>query len=48
MIAGGPWLPDKASAISASEEGSVLTIDMGSNALNVTGTNAAFYWYCSY
>lgn len=40
MIAGGPWLPDIASAISASEEGSVLTIDMGSNALNVTGTNA--------
>ncbi|WP_304105151.1 hypothetical protein, partial [Phascolarctobacterium succinatutens] len=27
MIAGGPWLPDIASAVSASEEDSVLTIE---------------------
>ena len=39
MIAGGPWLPDIGAAVSASEEGTELNIDMGDNALTVIGNN---------
>lgn len=40
LIAGGPWLPDIGAAVSASEEGTVLNIDMDGNALSVIGKNA--------
>ena len=39
LIAGGPWLPDIGAAVSASEEGTVLNIDMDGNALSVIGNN---------
>ena len=39
LIAGGPWLPDIGAAVSASEEGTVLNIDMDGNALSVIGKN---------
>ena len=40
LIAGGPWLPNIGAAVSASEEGTELSIDMGNNALSVIGKNA--------
>lgn len=39
LIAGGPWLPNIGAAVSASEEGTELSIDMGNNALSIIGNN---------
>ena len=39
LIAGGPWLPNIGAAVSASEEGTELSIDMGDNALSIIGNN---------
>ncbi len=41
MIAGGPWLPNIGSAVSASEEGTVLNLNLGSNALTVVGEGSS-------
>ena len=39
LIAGGPWLPNIGAAVSASEERTELSIDMGDNALSIIGNN---------
>ena len=39
LIAGGPWLPNIGAAVSASEEGTELSIDMGDNVLSIIGNN---------
>ena len=41
MIAGGPWLPNIGSAVSASGEGTVLNLNLGSNALTVDGKGSS-------
>ena len=41
MIAGGPWLPNIGSAVSASGEGTVLNLNLGSYALKVDGEGSS-------
>lgn len=41
MIAGGPWLPNIGSAVSASGEGTVLNLNLGSNTVTVVGEGSS-------
>ena len=41
MIEGGPWLPNIGSAVSASGEGTVLNLNLGSHALTVDGEGSS-------